>query len=199
MTKPVFTEVIKVLDGKFCNPTAHWDRMFRTSKNFFGTPFSMELSDKDIPEEYLTGLVKCRMIYSDQSCKVQYQHYAFRQIKSLRLVEDNNIDYAFKYADREELNALLFRKGDCDDVLIVKNGCITDTSYTNVVLENATGLYTPSTYLLAGTKRQQLLDKGIISEREIRVSHLKDYNRLYLINTMIDLEDNISIDISKII
>ncbi|MDL2303678.1 aminotransferase class IV [Dysgonomonas sp. OttesenSCG-928-D17] len=195
----MFTEVIKVLDGKFCNPTAHWDRMFRTSKNFFDTPFSMELSDKDIPEEYLTGLVKCRIIYSDQSCKVQYQHYAFRQIKSLRLVEDNNIDYAFKYADREELNALLFRKGDCDDVLIVKNGCITDTSYTNVILENATGLYTPSTYLLAGTKRQQLLDKGIISEREIRVSHLKDYNRLYLINTMIDLEDNISIDISKII
>lgn len=199
MTKPVFTEVIKVLDGKFCNLAAHQDRVFRTSKSFFKNPLSLELSDEDIPEEYRTGLVKCRITYFDQSCEVQYQHYTFRQINSLRLIEDNSIDYAFKYADREVLNALLTRKGDCDDILIIKDGCITDTSYTNVVLGNATGLYTPSTYLLAGTKRQQLLDKGIISEKEISVSNIKDYDRLYLINAMIDIEDNISIDISDII
>ena len=109
------------------------------------------------------------------------------------------LDYSFKYADRTEWNALLEQKTGCDDILIVKNGYITDTSFSNVVFENETGLFTPSTYLLAGTKRQSLLQKGIIKEAEISIENIGLYSKLYLINTMIDIEDNLCIDTSLLI
>lgn len=48
-------------------------------------------------------------------------------------------------------------------MLIVRDGWVTDTSFTNVVFEDAGGgLYTPETCLLEGTRRQSLLDEGRI-------------------------------------
>jgi 4-amino-4-deoxychorismate lyase len=51
---------------------------------------------------------------------------------------------------------------------------------------------------LNGTKRQQLLREGKISEREISVDSLGDYDRIYLINAMLDIEDGISLSVSSI-
>ena len=62
------------------------------------------------------------------------------------------LDYAFKYEDRSALMRLTRQKGICDDILITKDGFITDTSYSNVVLENSEGLFVPHTYLLNGTR-----------------------------------------------
>lgn len=198
MNEPYFIETIKVLDGKFLHLPYHMERMNRTMVSFFNTTMFVELWKGDIPHELQTGLIKCRVVYSYCSVRVEYERYNPRQINSLKLVEDNTIDYSFKYADRTVLNALLSQKGDCDEVLIVKDGRITDTSFSNVVFENSSGFYTPSTYLLEGTKRKQLLDSGIIREREIGIQDLGDYNKLYLINAMIDLEDKIYVDIAHI-
>lgn len=198
MNKPYFIETIKVLDGKFLHLPYHMERMNRTMISFFNTTMFVELWKGDIPHELHTGLVKCRVIYSYCSVRVEYERYDLRRINSLKLVTDDTIDYSFKYADRTEFNALLSQKGDCDEILIVKGGHITDTSFSNIVLENSSGLYTPSTYLLEGTKRKQLLDNGIIREKEIRADNLKDYNKLYLVNAMIDLEDKICVDTAHI-
>jgi 4-amino-4-deoxychorismate lyase len=130
---------------------------------------------------------------------VEYQHYKFRTIRKLKLIVDDTIDYSFKYADRHDIDNLLSRKHECDDILIVKNGCITDTSFSNVVFRNDLGLYTPASYLLAGTKRRLLLEQGIMQEKKIKVKDIKKYSRLYIINTMIDLEDNVSLDTSDLI
>lgn len=37
-------------------------------------------------------------------------------------IEANDIDYSYKSTDRTELNRLTAQKGDCDDIVIVKNG-----------------------------------------------------------------------------
>ena len=87
---------------------------------------------------------------------------------------------------------LALREG-CDDVLIVRRGMITDTSFSNVVLEDATGLYTPDTFLLDGTCRRRLIDEGDVQVRSIPVTELSRYDRLYLVNAMIGLEDNVSL------
>ncbi|MDR1717545.1 MAG: aminotransferase class IV [Prevotella sp.] len=199
MKQPVFTEALKILDGKFCNLPFHQERIFRTSKTFFEKPARIDLSESDIPLEYRNGIVKCRIIYSGHVIGIEYQHYKFRTIRKLKLVVDDAIDYSFKYADRHDIDNLLSRKHECDDILIVKNGCITDTSFSNVVFRNESGLYTPASYLLAGTKRRLLLEQGIIQEKEIKAEDIKEYSRLYIINTMIDLEDNVSLDTSDLI
>ena len=93
----------------------------------------------------------------------------------------------------------LKKKGECDDILIIKNGLITDTSFTNIVLENEDGLFTPTSYLLEGTKRRALLETGRIKETIVKPEDLGNYSKLYLINAMITLEDNISIPTSSVI
>lgn len=199
MKQPVFTEAIKIQDGKFCNMPFHQERVFRTSSTFLAKPTSIDLSDSDIPLECRNGIVKCRLLYSDHVLGIEYQHYKFRTIRKLKLVVDDSIDYSFKYADRRDIDNLLSQKDDCDDILIVKNGCITDTSFSNVVFQNNSGLYTPASYLLAGTKRRLLLEQGIIQEKEIKAEDIKNYSRLYIINSMIDIEDNICLDTSDLI
>ena len=199
MNKPYFIETIKVVDGKFQNLSYHMDRMNNTMISFFNTTMFVELWIGDIPEKLRTGITKCRITYSHCDVKVEYERYQYRKINSLKLMNDNTISYSFKSANRDNLNSLLCQRATCDDILIVKNGYITDTSFSNIVLKKSSSLYTPSTYLLAGTKRCQLLEQGIIKEVEIKVSDLENFDSLLLINAMIDLDDNQCIDISNII
>jgi 4-amino-4-deoxychorismate lyase len=103
-------------------------------------------------------------------------------------VTDDDIDYRFKYADRRRLQSLFARRGDCDDVLIVRNGLLTDTSYCNIVLYDGQDWWTPDTPLLPGTARQRLLDEGLIRERRIRVEDLPRFEHIRLINAMLPWE-----------
>ena len=89
-------------------------------------------------------------------------------------------------------------KDEDDDILIVKNGLITDSSFCNIIFKNEEGLFTPLNPLLKGTKRQYLLDKNIIKEREIYLQNLNEYNEVILINAMIDIEDNINLKVENI-
>ncbi|MCX8011124.1 MAG: chorismate-binding protein, partial [Ignavibacteria bacterium] len=56
---------------------------------------------------------------------------------------------------------------------------------------------TPSTPLLKGTKRQMLIDNKRIIEKNITSTELKDYQKLALINAMLDLGE-IVIDIENV-
>lgn len=196
--KPSFSEVIKICNGKIFNLPAHIERMNFTLQYFFGSTIPFSLKDEDIPLEFREGLVKCRIVYSLENLEIEYSHYKFRDINSLKIIHDNSIDYSFKYADRTAFERLMTQKENCDDILIVKNGFVTDTSFTNVVFESDKGLFTPSTYLLPGTKRQTLLKERVIKEKVIRIEDIEDYRKLYLINAMMGIEDNISIPISSL-
>ena len=85
-----------------------------------------------------------------------------RSIRTLKLVTANHIDYRYKSTDRSELNRLTAQKGNCDDIVIVKNGFITDTSFTNLALFDGHQWLTPAHPLLAGTQRALLLEQGKI-------------------------------------
>ena len=80
----------------------------------------------------------------------------------------------------------------------MKQGQITDTSFSNVVFRACDGLYTPSAFLLNGTRRQRLLREGIVREREIRVADLTRYQGVFLINAMIDLSDRVYVPVERI-
>ena len=194
MREQIFSEAIKLKDGIFYNLSYHEMRMRRTTQYFFGISYPLLI---EIPEDKMTGLYKCRVVYSDKVHSVEFIPYSFRTVRSLALVKDDSIDYGYKYTDRVRLDTLLTKSG-CDDIIIIKKGCVTDASSSNLVFEDKTGLYTPISYLLRGTKREYLLDKGIIQERVISEEDINKYDSVCLINAMIDLEDKVKVSISEL-
>lgn len=193
-----FLETIKIKEGRFCNLSTHIDRMQKTAKAFFLKIPLLTDEQLDIPAIYRSGTVKCRIIYDSDIREITFTPYCPRSVSSLRLISCDSIDYDFKYTNRQSLTNLLEQRNGCDEILIVKNGLITDTSYSNVVFQSAGGFYTPSDYLLNGTKRQALLKQSIIRECAIRPENIQQYDRIFLINAMLDLEDNISLPIENI-
>ncbi len=188
----IYLESIQVSNGEFCNLSLHIDRMQRT----IGKVLALNLV---VPEIYCTGIVKCRILYNKQRIiEIGYQHYTLPKIKTLRILEAPALAYNYKWADRSALNALMMQRGTCDDILITQNGYVTDTSFCNIVFESKEGLFTPTTALLQGTKRQLLLNKGVIKQRAISSHNLVEYDKAYLINAMIDLSDKICIEIESI-
>jgi 4-amino-4-deoxychorismate lyase len=105
------------------------------------------------------------------------------------VVHHESIDYHIKYTDRQILQQLFDQRGDCDDIIIVKNGFVGDSYTANLLFFDGKNWYTPTTPLLKGTKRQFLLDQGVISEKEIREEDIKSYQKVGLINALIDFEE----------
>lgn len=190
----MFSEVIKVQDGVFYNLSLHQERMNRTARLFFGCDIELNLSPEMIPNALHKGLVKCWAVYGRNGVTgVEFTPYIFREIKSVAIVCDDQIDYTYKSTDRSCLNMLLTASG-YDEIIIVKRGLVTDASSANIVLENSSGiLYTPSIPLLAGTKRASLLKARIIRTCAIRPEDLYSAKKIYLINAMIDIEDHIEL------
>ena len=193
-----FIETIKIVDGKPQNIIFHNNRFNHTQKIFFNFDSNTNLLDCIIiPNHFKKGLVKCRIVYSRDIDKIEFEFYTSRILSSLKLVESNEIDYSYKYVKRESINNLFLKRDHCDDILIIKNGFITDSSFANIVFTDNKNLITPSTPLLNGTKRQKLFGDFIISEDEIKIKDLKFFKNAYLINAMIELYE-VKIDINNI-
>lgn len=194
----MFLETICIKNGIVQSMEAHRKRIHDTALSFgFHAPELPGLS-KLIPAELKKcKKLKCSLVYHEQILNIAFTDYRPKQINSLKLVEAN-VNYSFKYADRSALDALLQEKGDCDEILMVKKGYITDTSFSNVVFRKNDELFTPDTYLLNGIKRQQLLRENKIRETRIRVNDLHHFDKLYLINAMLDIEDNPGLDVERI-
>ena len=201
MTEHLFIEVIKVENGVFVNPQPHIERIFRTTLHFFSKPLSVALNNNIIPAQLRTvEIVKCRIVYGSKIVSIDFEPYKMRPINSLSLAEHNTIHYTYKFHNRDAINKLRALHSEGDDILIIKNTLVTDTSFTNVVFKDHAGkLYTPKSTLLAGTKRSQLLTAGVIHEKEIKVSDISSYVGVYLINAMIDIEDDIFVGVDAII
>lgn len=168
----------------------HEARLNRTRRELYGIDEPLDLwSELEIPDFVEEGKYKCRITYGPDIVKIEWERYLPRPIKSLRLVADDTIRYNYKYKNRDHLNQLNAQRGDCDDVLIIRNGLITDTSYANVALFDGANWYTPKVPLLPGTQRAYLLDKGVIIPREIKAVDLSQYVLVKLFNAMLDWEE----------
>ena len=76
-----------------------------------------------------------------------------------------------------------------DDILIIKDLLVTDTSIANIAFETSGGEWiTPKNPLLKGTTRARLLDEGKLKEADIRVHELRSFTKVALLNAMIDFD-----------
>ena len=181
-----FVETIRIEGGKAINLSLHEARMNATRMHFapHATPISLQkwLDDAPLSDER----IKARVVYDVNGvCETTFQTYKRREIQWLRMVEDNDISYTFKSTDRHELDHLQALRDGCDEVLIVKNGLITDTSFTNVAFFDGHKWFTPAQPLLNGTMRQWLLLHGQLTEAQITPASLASFQRIMLFNAMI--------------
>jgi len=181
-----FLETIKILDGKIYHLEYHQQR-YESVLASYGIKEHIELRDYiDAPKR---GLYRCRIVYScDAIVEVSYHPYKKRNTERLKLIEHNSLEYSKKYANREPLERLYAKREECDDVLIVQNGYIKDTTIANIAFFDGRDWLTPSEPLLNGTTRERLLQEGFLKTEDIRVDGLKRFQKMALMNAMIDFD-----------
>lgn len=194
-----FIETIQIANGKICLPDYHNERFNATRSLFFciDTPRDLQSLIR-VPEHFLKGKVKCRVLYDAEIQSVDFSFYQARQIKTLKLV-NAPITYDYKFANRDSLTHLLAQASPADEVLIVNNGMLSDTSFSNIIFRQNGRWFTPDTPLLEGVQRAFLLDEGIIEERQIKPANLMTYDAFMLINAMLTFDEQRALPITNII
>lgn len=182
-------ESIRCENGEFQNLPFHQARMDASVQDVFATVNRIELAEVVIPALCSHGLFKCRMVYGKSIESIEFLPYRLPGIRSLRLVTDNVIDYTRKYANRSSLQGLLQDRRGFDEILIVKDGLVTDTSFSNIIFCDGDRWLTPARPLLKGTQREKLLLEERIFPADIAPADLPRFREIRLINAMIRFED----------
>jgi 4-amino-4-deoxychorismate lyase len=183
----LFFETIRFQDGEFSLLDYHEERLNRTRREVFNATVPLRISNylEDTPEG--NGLFRCRIIYGKQVESVCFESYSLAIHRKVGFHEDPGMDYSYKYLERLSLTEAV-KGSSADDVIILKNGFLTDASYSNLALFDGTNWVTPETHLLAGVKRAYLVDQGYLKIRKIKRGDLSNYSRIAFINAMRDFE-----------
>ena len=192
----LFFESIKVLQGRAVNLDLHEDRLNRTRSELLG--LTEKISLQHIKPTDRKSLQKCRVIYGEKIENIEFTPYIPKIIGHLRIVAADDFQYSYKFLDRRCFENLLTGISPGSDILIVKNNKITDTSYANIAFWDGVSWLTPAEPLLAGTKRESLLRKGLLNLADIRLKDLHLFKYAVMINAMLEIEDSPVIEIRNI-
>ncbi|MEI6575689.1 MAG: aminotransferase class IV [Bacteroidota bacterium] len=182
-------ESIRIENGIMQHRALHEMRMNDSRSLLFGKTKHLTLKDISIPHEFLNGVFKCRVVYQDEIETVEFLPYEIRAISTVALVEANSILYNHKYLDRSQFDEIRKQRPECDELIIVKDGYLTDSTYSNIAFFDGVNWFTPSNPLLKGVRRQSLLNSKEITEMLIPSTGLNKYITLSFINAMMDLGD----------
>ncbi|MGC4130543.1 MAG: aminotransferase class IV [Bergeyella sp.] len=195
-----FIESIKVEDQKAGLLELHQKRVDETFAHFgkADSAISVESIFRSLEHDE-DGLYKLRIAYNlEGDFRTQMIPYAIPEIDDFQLIENNELDYSFKYEDRAEFEKMK-DKASAEEIIIVQNGHITDTSFSNLLFLKKKEWFTPATYLLNGVQRQHLLKTNKIKESEITMENIREYSHFQIINAMNDFDDMFIYPIQKII
>jgi 4-amino-4-deoxychorismate lyase len=206
-------ETIKIEHGVAHNLEWHLKRIARSLENIFGcslpfippgdvdkngvSPLLLrdELQRMTLPKQ----LHKCKVVYTMGIIDIQIIPYQRKTPENFLLVNCDELNYDYKFLDRADINELFSQCGADDEIIIVKRGCISDSSIANLVFFDGKNYVTPDTPLLMGTKRQQLLHDKRIIQRRITTKDLHKYLSFIPINAMSDDNFDQMFDMKKII
>ena len=201
MTKSMcrFIETIRLKDGLTNNLGYHEERMNLSIQEVLRSNIKFDLgnilSSQNLPSK---GLHKIRLVYDTEIRAMEVTQYKKKEIRQLKIVYHNAISYDYKFENRSELENLFSQREDCDDIIIIKNYQVTDASYANLIFRKNDQWFTPKTFLLNGTTRKQLFERKIILEEKITINDLHRYEKVKLINAMLQF-DGPEIDVSQIV
>lgn len=187
--KGFLLETIRCESGRLLNLEWHRQRMARSRLALLGLGNSLELGDIPIPPQAREGIFKCRVLYDSRIWHVEFTPYRIRPVRSLKLVAADGLEYGHKYAGRAGIGALFEKRGAADDILMIKDGLLADTSYANIALYDGSAWHTPARPLLPGTRREALIAAGKLTAADIPPGCLGDFQEIRLINAMMGLEE----------
>jgi 4-amino-4-deoxychorismate lyase len=185
-----FLETLRLEDGMIHHLHYHQLRVCSVFDSF-GMVCKIDLASyfntlKRLPKK---GLLRVRFIYTLEGIVTcSFHPYVKREIKHLKLVENDTIEYDKKYLSRAPLDTLFHKRQGCHDVLIIKNGYVSDTTIANVAFYDGVQWFTPATPLLEGTTRKRYLENGTVFAREIRKEDIYKYQKIALMNAMIGFD-----------
>tara|TARA_R110000744_G_scaffold93571_1_gene180747 strand:+ start:339 stop:941 length:603 start_codon:yes stop_codon:yes gene_type:complete len=195
---PLF-ESVCIENGKIQNAQYHKFRFKSSFYTFFGFEPNYSLFDKVILPRIDKSLkCKLRIEYNEIGTKWTISEYLNTIPSSLLLLNADAIDYRLKYTNRQNLNHLYQQKANFEDILIIKNGLITDATYSNIIFTDGQKIITPSTPLLNGTCRTRLLSEEIITEAAIKADSIHLFESFQLINALNDFDKNRWVPIQNI-
>lgn len=191
---PLF-ETICLEKGELKNMRLHQQRYEQSLVAFYGESavkiYDLLTEIHKMPEfstALLQPLVRCRLAYNADSLQIQFFPYERKTYRTFQLVICDDIDYGLKYQDRRLLNQLVEQRGTCDEIMIIKNGKVTDCSIGNLIFRSGNTWVTPDEPLLNGTQRQFLLAQEKIKEQPIFAEDIPQFDEIRLINAMNGLD-----------
>jgi 4-amino-4-deoxychorismate lyase len=181
----MFIETIKILNGKIYNIEWHNQRYNKTCSKIFGIERSINLQEYIQPPAI--GLFRCRIVYGTDIISIEYIPYTPQTSKSFKIIQ-SDIEYKYKYSNRDKLNSLKESASGYNDIIIEKNGLLTDTTIANIAFYNGKDWITPKTPLLRGTMRAKLINEGLLIPKDINSDDLKHFSNFALMNAMIGFQ-----------
>lgn len=183
-------ESLKITASGIENLDFHNERLNQARLKIFGLKDRLDLSNFiQLPYLKKSEVFKCRVIYQEDVIKIEYISYKKKDIKTLKAVYDDEVSYEFKFEDRRKLNGLYQLKGPYDDVLIIRNGMVTDFSYGNIVFYDGNQWITPARPLLRGTMRASLIQTKKIVEKDVSIDDLYQFKSFKLINALFGFDE----------
>jgi len=184
-------ETIKIEDGQIFNLEWHNRRFNKSQKEFFSNPSTTDLRAFITPPK--TGLYRCKIIYDTQIQSVEYFPYQAKTFQNFKIIP-SQIEYAYKQSDRSEFQNLL---NGYEEIIIEKNGLLTDTTIANIAFYDGETWLTPKTPLLEGTTRARLLEEGFLKLENIKKENINKYTHFALMNAMIGFQIQKSVNIQQ--
>ncbi len=174
----IYFETIKCEDEEICHLEYHQRRITNT------IGLNIDLLEYIYPIN--NELLKCKVTYDKSGIlDVTYDSYTPRDIKTFKLIADDNISYKYKQINRKVLDDLYKQKGIAKEIIIVKNGLVTDTTIANIAIYNDRHWTTPRLPLLEGTTMNRLINEKRIIRKDINIQELQKAKKIALMNAMI--------------
>jgi len=180
--KMEFIETLLVKNGEIQNLEYHIKRMEKTAKYFkFQVPSSKF--------QLKSGDWRIRVTYNHWGIQnIEYFPIKKRKFRKFKLI-NINFNYSFKYKNRKSFSIFHSTFSIYDEFILIKNNLITDTTISNLAFFTGSEWLTPKYPLLKGTKRAELIDKGILKESNIHKYDLPYFKKIAMLNAIIEFQE----------
>ncbi len=195
-------ETVRLENGAFERLDFHQKRLDASRSEFFENAepialaellaehFEKNLAQKSRAERavFSTKCHRTRVIFGQKLERVEFFEYTPKPIRKVKIIEAPRLEYSKKWLDRSVFDHFLAQNPDFDDLLFLKNGRVTDTTFACPAFFDGKKWRVPSEPLLHGTRRASLLADGKIFEDEIGEKDLRRFKKWSLLNAMRGLE-----------
>lgn len=185
-----FIESIRLKNGELFNLELHQKRVEKTFLEFFPNSNAFDikttLQNIQLPDN---ELYKIRIFY-DSEIRIleilEYQKPHFSKYKCFHIPSDFNYD--FKFANRQIFDQISKNTSKDTLAILVKNGLVCDSTFSNLIFEKSEKLFSPAKALLLGTQLQKLISERKIQLIDIAENQIKDFDKIYFVNALNPLD-----------